>query len=80
MRRFFKAVNKSATTITVEDVRGYLKSLAGGNANSWGNALKPLKRFFRDYMKMGEVVGSFNFRKVQLKPVVVPTKEELQRH
>jgi integrase len=79
MRRFLRAVKKPATSVTAEDVREYLKPLAGGNANSWGNALKPLKKFFRDFMQMGDVVESFKFRKAALRPVVVPTKEELRR-
>ena len=79
MRRFLKAVGKPATKVTAEDVRGYLRPLSGGSPNSYGNALKPLKKFFRDFMKMGETVGSFKFRKMALRPVVVPTNEELQR-
>ena len=79
MRRFFKSIKKAATSVTSEDIRGYLKPLANGNANSYSNALKPLKRFFRDYMKTGHVVGSFKFRKITLKPIVVPTREQLRR-
>jgi integrase/recombinase XerD len=79
MRRFFKAVDKPASSITTEDIRGYLKPLSNGSANSYGNALKPIKRFFRDYMRMGDVVESFKFRKIQLKPIVVPTKDQLKR-
>lgn len=79
MRRFLKAVGKPATNVTAEDVRGYLKPLSGGSPNSYGNALKPLKKFFRDFMKMDDVVKSFKFRKIVIRPVVVPTKEELQR-
>jgi integrase/recombinase XerD len=79
MRRFFKAIDKPTSSITAEDVRGYLKPLSSGSANSYGNALKPLKRFFRDYMRMGDVVGSFKFRKIQLKPIVVPSKEQMRK-
>jgi len=79
MKRFFKAVDKPASSITTEDIRGYLKPLSSGSANSYGNTLKPIKRFFRDYMKMGEVVESFRFRKIMLKPVVVPSKDQLKR-
>jgi site-specific recombinase XerD len=78
MRRFFQAVDKPASSVTAEDVRAYLKPLSSGNANSYGNALKPLKRFFRDFMRMGEVVGSFKFRKIALKPIVVPSKEQMR--
>lgn len=63
MRRFFQAFGKLAESVTAEDVRQHLKPLSGGNANSYGNALKPLKRFFHDYMRKGDVVESFKFRK-----------------
>jgi integrase/recombinase XerD len=79
MKRFFQAINKPASNVTAEDVRAYLKPLSNGSANSYGNALKPVKRFFRDYMKMGNVVESFKFRKIQLKPVIVPSKAELRK-
>jgi len=79
MKRFFKAIDKPASSITAEDIRTYLKPLSGGSANSYGNALKPIKRFFRDYLKMGNVVESFKFRKIQLKPIIVPTKDQLKK-
>jgi len=79
MRRFFGAVKKPAENMTAEDIRGYLKPLSNGSANSYGNALKPIKRFFRDYMKMGNIVESFKFRKIQLKPIMVPSKDQLKR-
>jgi integrase len=65
--------------VTAEDVRSYLKPLADRNANSYGNALKPLKAFFRNFMKMPDIVESFKFRKIAFAPVVIPSKEELQR-
>jgi integrase/recombinase XerD len=74
-----EAVKKTPTEITAEDVRSYLKPLADRNANTYGNALKPLKAFFRDLMKMPEVVESFKFRKIVLAPVIIPSKEQLQK-
>ncbi len=62
MKRFFRTVRKPAGSVTAEDIRQYLRPLASGNANSYGNALKPLKRFFRDYVKRGDVVDSFKFK------------------
>jgi integrase/recombinase XerD len=79
IRRFFQAVNKPAESVTAEDVRSYLKPLADGNANSYGNALKPLKAFFRDLMKMPDAVASFKFRKIVLAPVIIPSKEQLKK-
>ena len=78
-RRFLSAVNKPHNEVTAEDVRAYLKPLAGGSPNTYGNALKPLKAFFRGYMRRPEVVASFKFRKIVLRPVVIPSREELQR-
>ena len=79
MRGFFRAVRKPARDVTAEDVRDYLKPFCGGSPNSYGNALKPLKKFFRDFMRMDTVVESFKFRKITLRPVVVPTREVLRR-
>jgi integrase/recombinase XerD len=79
IRRFFQTVNKPAESVTAEDIRSYLKPLADGNANSYGNALKPLKAFFRDLMKTPGVVESFKFRKIALAPVIIPSKEQLQK-
>ena len=79
MRQFLHAVSKPPENVTAEDVRNYLKPLADGNANSYGNALKPLKAFFRDLMKMPEAVESFKFRKIALAPVIIPSKEQLQK-
>jgi len=79
IRQFFKGVNKPAESVRAEDVRTYLKPLVDGNANSYGNALKPLKTFFREFMKMPEAVESFKFRKITLAPVIIPSKEQLQK-
>jgi integrase len=78
-RRFLKAVGKSADAVTAEDVRRFLKPHASGSPNTYGNALKPLKAFFRDYLKRPDVVASFKFRKIVLRPVVIPSREEMQR-
>jgi integrase len=78
-RRFLATLNKPVEETTAEDVRGWLKPLTDGSANTYGNALKPLKGFFRNFMRMPEVVGSFKFKKAPLEPVIVPSKEELQK-
>jgi integrase len=79
MRRFLETGKKPAGSVRAEDVRGFLKPLTNGSANTYGNALKPLKIFFRDFMKMPEAVESFKFRKAPLTPVTVPSKEQLCR-
>jgi integrase len=79
MRRFLETAKKPAGSVRAEDVREFLKPLTNGSANTYGNALKPLKVFFRDFMKMPEAVESFKFRKAPLTPVTVPSKEELRK-
>ena len=79
MRRFLETAKKPAGSVRAEDIRGFLKPLTNGSANTYGNALKPLKKFFRDFMKMPEVVESFKFRKIPLAPVIIPSKEQLQK-
>jgi integrase len=79
MRRFLETAKKPAGSVTAEDVREVLKPLTNGSANTYGNVLKPLKIFFRDFMKMPEVIESFKFRKAPLMPVTVPSKEQLCR-
>jgi integrase len=78
-KRFVEAAGKPAGSVTAEDIREFLKPLTNGSANTYGNALKPLKIFFRDFMKMPEAVESFKFRKAPLTPVTVPSKEQLRR-
>jgi site-specific recombinase XerD len=79
MRRFLEAVKKTPEEMTANDVRGYLKPLAEGNANSYGNVLKPLKGFFLDFMRVLEAVESFKFKKALLAPITVSSKEQLQK-
>jgi integrase len=79
MRRFLETGKKPAGSATAEDVREFLKPLTNGSANTYGNALKPLKVFFRDFMKMPEAVETFKFRKAPLTPVTVPSKEQLRK-
>jgi len=78
-RRFLETAGKPAGSVTAEDIREFLKPLTNGSANTYGNALKPLKVFFRDFMKMPGAVESFKFRKAPLTPVTVPSKEQLSR-
>jgi len=79
MRRFLETAKKPAGSATAEDIREFLKPLTNGSANTYGNALKPLKVFFRDFMKMPEAVETFKFRKAPLTPVTVPSKEQLRK-
>jgi site-specific recombinase XerD len=53
IRRFLAALKKPVEAVTVEDVREWLRPLADGSANTYGNALKPLKIFFHDFIAHG---------------------------
>jgi integrase len=79
LRRFLKDVNKPAGQMTAEDIRAWLRPFADGSANTYGNALKPLKLFFRDFMKMADAVESFKFKKAPLTPITVPSKDQLRK-
>jgi integrase/recombinase XerD len=79
LKRFFKTLDKPIDEVTTEDVREWLRPLADGSANTYGNALKPLKVFFRDFMRMPEAVESFKFKKAPLTPVTVPSREQLRK-
>jgi site-specific recombinase XerD len=77
--RFLATLKKPVAEVTAGDVREWLRPLADGSPNTYGNALKPLKVFFRDFMQMPQAVESFKFRKITLAPVIIPSREQLQK-
>jgi len=79
MRRFFAVAGKSASEIKVDDIRAYLGLFKDGNKNSYANALKPLKVFFRDFIKVGGIIESFKFPDRPMSIKVVPSKEKLRK-
>jgi integrase/recombinase XerD len=79
VRRFLGSVNKHPSQVTAEDVRAYLSKFQSKSAYTRANVLKSLKRFFRDFLKMPQVVESFKFPKRGYTPKTVPSKEDLRR-
>jgi len=79
IKRLFKIVVKSPTKATAEDLRGYLKTLEGYSASYYKNALMSLKVFFRDFLKMPEVVSTFKFPHQVFKPKQIVGKEQLRQ-
>ncbi|HID91146.1 TPA: hypothetical protein EYP44_04220, partial [Candidatus Bathyarchaeota archaeon] len=79
IRRFFDSIRKSPERVTREDIRSYLLRQKDGNPNTYANALKALRVFFRDFMGMEEVVKTFKFPRRPLKVKIIPSKEELRR-
>jgi len=65
--------------LTVSNIRSYLKTLNDLNPYTYANNLKALKRFFRDFMQMSDLVESFKFPHIDYEPIVVPTKQQLRR-
>ena len=79
VRRFLETINKNPSQVTVEDVRAYLSMFQSKSAYTRANVLKSLKRFFRDFLKMPQVVESFKFPKRGYTPKTVPSKDDLKR-
>jgi integrase/recombinase XerD len=79
VRRFLETVNKHPSQVTAEDVRAYLSKFQSKSAYTRANVLKSLKRFFRDFLKMPQVVESFKFPKRTYTPKTVPSNDNLRR-
>ncbi len=68
-------LNYSNGVINEETVQEYLKS---NDSVSWkSNQTKALRRFIRDYLKLGNWIESFEFEKTRVKTKNIPTDEEL---
>jgi integrase len=77
IKKFLNELPKPVESATVEDVREYLKSLKRASSAQYKNILMALKVFFRDFLKMPEVVSSFKFPHQIFKPKQILNKEEL---
>jgi len=78
VRRFLNASPRPVESANAEDIRQYLKSLKISSAQ-YKNILMALKIFFRDFMKMPEVVLSFKFPHQVFKPKQIVSKEQLKQ-
>lgn len=78
-RQFLAAIDKPVAQITSEDIRTYLAQTINKSQSTQANVLKALKVFFRDFLRMPNVVESFKFPKQSWSPKPVPTKEDLRR-
>ncbi|MBA7506165.1 Tyrosine recombinase XerC [subsurface metagenome] len=79
IRRFFKSVKKGPGGITDVDIRNYLAGFKEKRERTRANLIIALRRFFRDFMRMGEVVESFRLPHAPFKPKRVPTREDVQK-
>jgi len=79
VRRFLESIGKHPSQATAEDIRSYLIRFKTKSPSTYANVLKALKIFFREFLKMPEVVESFKFPKRTYTPKTVPTKDDLRR-
>jgi len=79
LKRFLESIQKHPTEVTQEDIRAYLTRFKTMSSSTYANVLKSLKVFFRDFLKIPEVVESFKFPKKTYTIKSVPTKDDLQR-
>jgi integrase len=78
IKNFLQVVHKGPRDITKADLRQYLKSTKISMAPStYKNILASLKRFYRDFLGMKDLVESFRFPEQGFKPIKVPTKKDL---
>ena len=68
-------LNHSKGIINKQTVKEYLDS---NESESWKtNRVKALRRYLRDYLKLGRWIEEFSFAKPQAKPFVIPNDEKL---
>ncbi len=79
IRKMLKALSKTVSEVTKEDLRSYLKTLEGYSAAYYKNALMALKVFFRDYMEKPELVISFRFPPQIFKPKQIITTAQVRQ-
>jgi integrase len=78
IKKFLNELSKPVEHTTVEDVREYLKNLKISTVQ-YKNILMALKIFFRDFLKMPEVVESFKFPHQVFKPKQILSKKQLRQ-
>jgi integrase len=78
IKKHLEAICKEPKVVTIEDLRAYLKNVKISMAPStYKNILASLKRFYRDFLGMKDLVESFKFPEQDFKPIKVPTKRDL---
>jgi integrase len=79
VKKFLNELPKPIESVSVEDVRHYLKSRDGISSAQYKNILMALKVFFRDFLKAPEVVSSFKFPHQAFKPKHILCREQLKQ-
>ena len=79
LRRFLDYISKDPRKVTKENLRSYLAGLKHKDASTYTNHLACLKRFYRDYLEMPDLVKSFRFPRKSFKPRIIPNKTQVQQ-
>jgi len=66
-------------SISVDDVRHFLKYWKDNHSPSYGAMLNSLRRFFRDFLNYPDIVRTFKYPPPPLPDKVVLSKEQLQQ-
>ena len=64
---------------STDAIREYLSTLKEKSASTRANVIKSLRRFFRDFLRQGELVASFKLPRSEFKPHIVPNSEQLRQ-
>jgi integrase/recombinase XerD len=78
VKRLLQVLGKSPTEITVEELREYLSKFKDANPYTYANVLKAMRVFFGGFIKT-DISNGFRFPNYPFKPIMVPSKEELQK-
>ena len=79
IERLLGCMGSDSMSLGRGDLRSYLGGFQGRPANTYSNVLKSLKVFFRDFLGRPELVASFRFPHVPVKPKILSfTTEDLR--
>jgi integrase len=76
-RRFLKWLGDREVTTDV--IRDYLALFKDLSASTRAHVIKCLRRFFRDFLGRPDLIASFKLPRSELKPKVIPTREQVQQ-
>ena len=78
IKKFLEVIHKEPRDVTKTELRQYLKSIKTSMAPStYKNILASLKRYYRDFLGMKDLVNTFKFPELNFKPIKVPSKKDL---
>ncbi len=79
IRRFLRSLDKDLVSISIQDIREYLKRFNSKSPSTYGNVLKSLRVFYAHFLRMPQMVESFRFPPRGEGIITAPTKEMAQK-